>query len=210
MSRLALVGGTGKEGRGLAARFLARGHTVSIGSRDAARAAECATALGAHRGGENTEIVADAEIVVLCVPYAAHAETLRALAPHLNGQILLDLTVPLVPPAVRTVHLPPGRSAAEEGAVIVGDRARIVSGLHHVSSVHLGHADARIECDVLCCGDDDAAVESVIELIGDLGLRGLHAGPLRNAVALESLTPVLLHLNRRYRSAGTGLRITGL
>ena len=208
--RLALVGGTGKEGRGLAARLVAAGHEVVIGSRDAARAAACAEAIGAARGGENANVVKGADCVFLCVPYAAHAETLRSIVLSLSGQVLIDLTVPLVPPTVRTVHLPIGRSAAEEGAAIVGASARVVAALHHVSSVHLGQFDAKIDCDVLCCGDDEAAVDLAMALIGDLGLRALHAGPLQNAVALEALTPVLLHLNKRYRSAGAGLRFTGL
>jgi NADPH-dependent F420 reductase len=118
--------------------------------------------------------------------------------------------VPLRTPKVTRVHLPEGHAAALEAQALLGEGVRVVASLHHVSSVHLADADHAIDCDVLTCGDDNDAVELVCGLIGDLGMRGVHAGALANAVALESLTPVLIHLNKKYKSAGTGLRITGI
>jgi len=206
--RIGIIGGTGKEGRGLAARWKRAGYEVRIGSRDAARGAAKGAELGVAGGG-NVE-ACDADVVVLAVPYGAHAATLGALKPHLEGRVLVDITVPLRPPKVRQVHLPKGVSAAQEAAAILGEGVRVVAALHHVSSVKLGDPEAAIECDVLVCGDDAAAKETVVSVVEALGVRAFDAGPLLNAVALESLTPVLLHLNRRYGAKGAALRITGL
>jgi hypothetical protein len=194
--KIGLVGGTGKEGRGLAARWSRAGHELVIGSRDPAR-------------GDN-RAAARCDVAVICVPYAAHAETLRELAPDLAGRIVLDLVVPLAPPRVAQVSLPPGRAAALEAQQLLGDGARIVAALHHVSSVHLADPDHRIAGDVLVASDDPVAKEVVIGLCGDLGMRGVDAGPLVNAIALEAMTPVLLHMNRRYKTSGLGLTIAGL
>lgn len=212
--RIGVVGGTGKEGRGLALRWARAGHEVVIGSRDADRARARArelSALGcAVVGAHNEEAVLGAEVVVLCVPYAAHETTLRDLRPHLEGRVLIDITVPLRPPRVHEVHLPPGHAAALEAQHILEDAAKVVAALHHVSSTQLADPDHPIACDVLVCSDHDDARALAIGLVDDLGARGLDAGPLRNAVALEALTPVLIHLNKRYKSTGAGVRIAGL
>jgi len=213
--RIAVIGGTGKEGRGLAVRWARAGHEVQIGSRDAERARErareLAAASGARIAGSDNDSAARAcEVAVLAVPYAAHAATLTELKPALAGKVLIDLTVPLRPPKVRRVELPPGRAAALEAQALLGAETRVVAALHHVSSAHLGDPEHAVECDVLACSDDPAALEIALRLIADLGLRGLDAGPLVNAIALESLTPVLLHLNKRYQSPGAGVRFTGL
>ena len=123
---------------------------------------------------------------------------------------MVDITVPLQPPKVRQVHLPASQSAALQARSILGDGVRLVASLHHVTSVHLQDHAHRIACDVLVCSDDEEARSLTIGLITDLGLRGLDAGVLANAVALESLTPVLLHMNKRYKSPGTGICITGI
>ncbi len=193
--RIGLVGGTGKEGRGLAARWTRAGHECVIGSRDPAR-------------GDNAAAAA-CDVVVLCVPYAAQAATLAELAPRLGGTIVVDLVVPLAPPHVTRVSLPAGGAAAIEAQRLVPD-ARVVATLHHVSSAHLGDPAHQIPGDVLVCGDDAAAKEIVIGLVGELGARGVDAGPLANAVALEAMTPVLLYINKRYKAAGVGLAIAGL
>ncbi len=220
-----IVGGTGKQGTGLALRW-AKAHDVILGSRDAERAdataQECALALGGGggggegaspisiRGGTNTDAARDADVVVLSVPYAAHAATLTELAPVLAGKVLVDLTVPLKPPRVTVVHLPDGQAAALETQAIVGATTRVVAALHHVSSTHLGDLAHALEGDVLVAGDDADAKAIVIELIADLGMRGIDAGALANAIALEALTPVLLAINRRYKVRGAGLRILGI
>lgn len=218
--RIAVLGGTGKEGRGLALRWAIAGHAVSLGSRDAERARECAAQLASHGhghglgcgtidGGDNAWAVARSEVVLVSVPYSAHAGLLRELKLALEGRVVIDITVPLSPPRIAEVHLPPGHAAALEARAILGPAARVVATLHHVSSSHLGDPQRAIDCDVLVCSDHDDARSLVIGLIGDLGMRGLDAGPLRNAVALEALTPVLLHLNKRYGSK-TGVRFAGV
>jgi 8-hydroxy-5-deazaflavin:NADPH oxidoreductase len=212
--RIAVVGGTGKEGRGMALRWARAGHSVFIGSRDAERAREAAAELsaqaGSHiQGGENTEAVAASELVVLSVPYSAHASTLGALKAALAGRVLIDITVPLQPPKVTHVNLPAGQSAALEAQAILGAETPVVAALHHVSAVHLRDLDHAIECDVLACSDDKPALERALALIRDLGVRAVDAGPLRNAIALESLTPVLLHINRTLKGSA-GIRLTGV
>lgn len=212
---IGIVGGTGKEGRGLGLRWARAKHTVSIGSRDAERARATAAELSGLagvtvEGGSNAWAAERAEVVLLAVPYSAHRETLAGLAPVLSGRILIDITVPLNPPKVRQVHLPPGQAAAIEAHAIVGPTCPVVATLHHVSSAHLADADHAIDSDVLFCTDDDRARGVVSDLLRDLGLRPVDAGPLQNAIALESLTPVLLHINKAYKSAGSGLRITGI
>ncbi len=212
---IGIIGGTGKEGVGLAVRWARAGHRVLLGSRDAARAKAKADELraaghGVVEGGDNEWAARGAEVAVLAVPYSAHEATLRGLGDALAGRILVDITVPLQPPRVTVVQLPPGKAAALEAQAIVGPATRVVAALHHVSAAHLADPAHVIDCDVLVCGDDEPARAAVIGLIGDLGLRGIDAGALANAVALESLVPVLIHLNKRTRSAGTGIRITGI
>jgi NADPH-dependent F420 reductase len=217
--RIGIVGGTGREGRGLALRWAAAGHEVALGSRDAERARARAEELrallpggapGKIEGGSNEDAANGAQVVVLAVPYGAHEETLRGLATHLAGRVVIDITVPLQPPKVHQVHLPRGEAAAMEAQAILGPGTPVVAALHHVSSSHLGDPEHAVECDVLVCADDAKAMETTLGLIGELGLRALDAGPLRNAIALESLTPVLLHLGKRYKSPGVGVRFTGL
>jgi 8-hydroxy-5-deazaflavin:NADPH oxidoreductase len=213
--RVAIIGGTGKEGQGMALRWTRAGHEIWIGSRDSARAAASAEALAVRAGapvlgGENAWAVAQADVAVLSVPYAAHGETLAGLRQVLRGKILIDITVPLKPPDVRKVNLPSGRAAALEAQAFLGPETRVVAALHHVSAVHLADADHPLACDVLACSDDAEALATVLELCASMGTRAFDAGPLANAVALESLTPVLLHMNRKYKNPGIGIRLTGL
>jgi NADPH-dependent F420 reductase len=211
--RIGVIGGTGKEGSGLAVRWARAGHAVTIGSRDGERGRDAAGRLSiggvSIAGGSNLD-ACNADVVVLSVPYAAHAETLTSVRSALIAKTVVDITVPLKPPHVRRVHLPAGGAAALEAQALLGAETRVVAALHHVSSVHLADPDHQIDCDVLVCSNDEEARRTVIGLIADLGLRGLDAGPLDNAIALEALTPVLLHLNKVYRSPGAGIRFTGL
>jgi NADPH-dependent F420 reductase len=214
--RIAVVGGTGKEGRGMAARWARAGHELFIGSRDetraSARAAELQAELSGNvsiQGGANDWAVRASELVVLSVPYTAHESTLQSLKSVLDGRVLIDITVPLQPPKVTAVHVPAGKSAALEAQAILGSAGRVVAALHHVSAVHLRDLDHVIDCDVLACSDDAAALEQAMTLIRDLGVRAFNAGPLCNSVALEALTPVLLHINRSQKGLSVGIRITG-
>ncbi|MEZ4287834.1 MAG: NADPH-dependent F420 reductase [Polyangiales bacterium] len=213
--KIGIVGGTGREGQGLAIRWAKAGHDVMIGSRDATRGAEKATEFNKEfgvslKGGDNAQACAHGEVILVAVPYAAHASTFESIRGDVRDKIVIDITVPLKPPNVRSVNLPDGNSAALEAAKILGEETKLVAALHHISSEHLGDPEHNFDCDVLVCGNDKEARETVIEIVGDLGLRGIDAGVLKNAVALESLTPVLLHINKKYGSSGSGIRITGL
>jgi 8-hydroxy-5-deazaflavin:NADPH oxidoreductase len=212
--RLGIVGGTGKLGSGLAQRWARAGHTIAIGSRDPAKARAHAGELAARglavTGGDNAWAAQEGEVVVLTVPYEAHGETLRAIAQAVSGKVLVDVTVPLKPPKVSRVQLPAGQAAALEAQALVGPSTPVVATLHHVSATHVADLSHALECDVLVAADDARAKAVVIGLVRDLGVRGLDAGPLVNAIALESLTPVLIHLNRTYKSQGAGIVLTDL
>lgn len=213
---IAVLGGTGAEGSGLALRWANAGYSVIIGSREEARAQASAAELNeilgrdAVRGMANADAARAAELVVLSVPYKAHAPTLEGVKDELQGKILLDVTVPLVPPKVRQVTLPEGRSAAEEAQAIVGEGVRVVSAFQNVSAVYLKDLDYPVECDVLVTGDDADAKQLVLGLAEAIGTRGFDAGPLVNAVAAESLTPVLLAINKNHKVKHAGIRISGL
>lgn len=214
---IAVLGGTGKEGGGLALRWAHAGHRVIIGSRTAERAEEGAAALrellspGAELSGmANPEAAAAADIVVLSVPFAAQQATVGEVAPALAGKILIDVTVPLVPPKVSRVQLPEGGSAVEAVQRLLGDGVRVVSAFQNISAHHLTKLDEAVECDVLVCADDPAAADDVVALAQEIGLTAWNAGPLCNSVVAEGLTSVLIALNRRYKVPGSGIRLTGL
>jgi len=213
---IAVLGGTGKEGSGLAMRWALHGYRVIIGSRDAAKATARAAELNAQLGGEyltgmdNTTAAQQANLVVVSVPYQAHHDTLMGVREHLSGKIVIDVTVPLKPPQVRTVHVPDSKAAALEAQAILGAGVRVVSAFQNVSSEKMGDAQTEVQCDVLVTGDDEGAKDEVIKLVEAAGMRGFDAGPLVNSVAAESLTPVLLYMNKRYGKKGLGIRITGL
>lgn len=213
---VAVLGGTGKEGSGLAMRWALNGYRVIIGSRDAARAAAKAQEFNQELGGdyligmENAAAAADAHIVVLSVPYSAHKATLESVRDHLAGKILVDVTVPLNPPKVRTVHLPEGRAAALEAQSYLGDDVRVVAAFQNVSSEELRDPHHVVDCDVLVCSNDAEAKSEVMALVQATGMRGIDAGSLTNAIAVEALTPVILYINKAYGVKGAGIRITGI
>jgi NADPH-dependent F420 reductase len=213
---IAILGGTGQEGGGLALRWAKAGHQVVLGSRSAdkaiATAEEMNRTLGRNdvRGAANKDAAAAAEIVVLTVPFAAQRSTVEEVRDALAGKILVDATVPLVPPKVARVQLPQQGSAVAAIQTALGEGVRVVSAFQNVSAHHLKDLDHAVDCDVLVCGDDVAAREAVIGLAADAGLRGIHAGPIVNSAAAEALTSVLISINMRYKSSGAGIRITGL
>jgi NADPH-dependent F420 reductase len=213
---VAVIGGTGKEGSGLAMRWALNGYHVIIGSRDGERAQAHAETLNGEIGADlikgmaNQDAAAAANLVALTVPYSAHKSTLESIKEQLQGKILVDVTVPLQPPKVRTVHLPPGGSAAQEAQALVGEGVRVVSALQNITHEKLQDIDHAIDSDVLMTGDDADAKEEVGKLIEAAGLRPVDAGPLANAVAAESLTAVILYIHKRYGIKGAGVRITGL
>ena len=206
---IAVLGGTGAEGSGLAARWAAAGYRVLVGSRSEERAVEFAAEIGAE-GMDNAAAAAACDIAVLTVPYQAQRATLTALREPLQGKILVDVTVPLVPPKVMRVQLPEEGCAAQIAQVVLGEGVRVVSAFQNVSAGHLNDPDHEIDCDVLVTGDDPAARGEVVKLAEAVGLTAIEAGPLDNAVAAEALTSLLIWINRKYRSPGAGIRITAL
>ena len=232
---IGIVGGTGDVGRGLARRWARAGYSVIIGSRRADSAEAAARALNqaaqtegwarpgakagdgaevqseqspAVRGLDNSAAAQRAELLVLTVPFAAQSATLKSIAAQAQGKILVDVTVPLAPPKVARVQLPAQGSAGQIAQSVLGEGVRVVSAVQNVAAAHL-HSDEPIACDVLVCGNDKAARQAVIELLADIGLRGLHAGLIDNAAAAEALTSVLINLNKRYKTH-TGIKITGI
>lgn len=213
---ICVVGGTGAEGSGLALRWAHAGHQVSIGSRDATRAEATARELNemlgrqAIIGTDNVSGVAAAKVVVLTVPFSAQVATIATLKPHLTGKILIDVTVPLVPPSVSRVQLPPTDSCVVAAQQMLGENVRVVSAFQNVSAHKLKKLDQTIDCDVLVASDDKDARAIGILLAKDAGLRGINAGPLANSVVAESLTSALIWINRTYKIPDAGIRITGL
>ena len=215
---LAMLGATGDLGGGLARRWAAAGYSIVIGSRSREKGAGSAEDVNDQlrglglpatvRGTDNLSAAEEGDLVVLTVPYAFQRATLEAVRGALQGKILVDCTVPLVPPKVARVQLPAEGCAAVIAQQTVGQDVRVVSAFQNVGAAHLREDDA-VDCDVLVTGDDPAARAEVIELIEALGMRGWHAGPLDNAAAAEALTSILIQLNRKYGIAGAGIRITG-
>jgi 8-hydroxy-5-deazaflavin:NADPH oxidoreductase len=215
-ARIAVLGGTGKEGAGLALRWANAGHRIVIGSRARERAAQAATAINTRIGAERAEgldnagAAASGDIVVLTVPFAAQLATLQEVRTALAGKILIDVTVPLVPPQVGRAQLPEGGSAVLAAQNMLGAGVRVVSAFQNVSAELLSDLDRPIDCDVLVCGDDREARAQVIALAREAGMRALHAGPLVNSVVAEALTSVLITINRQYKITHSGIAITGL
>ena len=210
---IAIVGGTGAEGSGLAIRWARAGYRVIVGSRSAERAAARADELSGHgqvEGAGNAEAASAADIGVVTVPFAAQRQTMTDIAEAARGKIVIDVTVPLVPPRVARVQLPPEGSAAAIAQAILGPETKVVSAFQNVAADHLADPGYELDCDVLVCGDGKEARAQAVALIEAAGLRGIEAGPLDNAVAAEALTSVLIWINRRYESPGSGIRITGL
>jgi NADPH-dependent F420 reductase len=205
---IAIVGGTGKLGAAIAYRLARAGYRVILGSRDPARASATAGELGVEAADSNAAAAAAGDIVIVTVPFAAQDATLADIAPHVAGKIVVDTTVPLVPPKVMRVQMPPEGSAAIRAAGLLGESVRTVSAFHNVAAHKLA-SDADIGCDVLVFGDDKDARAEVVALADAMGLRGLHAGALVNSAAAEAMTSILIFLNKTYRVDGAGIRITG-
>ncbi|MBU3672811.1 MAG: NADPH-dependent F420 reductase [Sinobacteraceae bacterium] len=213
MNSIALIGGTGALGAAIARRLAKAGESVILGSRDPAKAAAAAAALQAEigrpvQGLGNAEAAATAAIVIVTVPFNSQETTLAEIAPACRGKIVVDTTVPLMPPKVMRVQLPAEGSAAVRAQRLLGEGVTVVSAFHNVAAHKLA-TDAEVECDVLVFGDERAAREQVLRLVSQCGLRGLHGGALVNSAAAEALTSVLIFLNKTYAVDGAGVRITG-
>jgi len=212
---LAIIGGTGALGSGLAHRFVAAGFPIIIGSRNAEKGREAASRLVAPTGsvtplGASNEDAARAgEVILITVPWVSQSGILDTIQAFVDGKLVVDTTVPLRPPKVARVQLPREGCAALVTQGRLGPGARVVSAFHNVAAHKLKSPNS-IDCDVLVFGDDAKDREFVIALAKEIGLRGLHAGPLGNSVAAEALTSVLIGINRAYKVDGAGLRITGV
>jgi len=213
---ICVIGGTGAQGGGLALRWANAGHAVTVASRDAAKAKTAAQELNAILGSERiaganyVKGVADASIIVLTVPFASQLSTIDSLKDQLAGKILIDVTVPLVPPKVSTVQLPGTDSCIVNVQKLLGPDVRVVSAFQNVSAHKLKKLDHEIDCDVLVTCDDEDARAIGIVLAKDAGLHGVDAGLLANSVVAEALTSALIWINRKYKVPDAGIRITGL
>jgi len=216
MLTVAVLGGTGKEGKGLAYRWARAGYQVLIGSRTPEKAVTAASQIlelldggGSVVGMSNEEAAQQANIAVLTVPFAAHRSTLESVKDSLKGKLLIDVTAPLVPPKVSKVQMPPAGSAAQEAKEVVGEGVEVVAAFQNVSYEHLlGEAD--VECDVLVTGTSKAARLEALKLVEAAGLTGWDAGPIENSVVAEGLTSVLININKQYGSTHAGIKITGV
>lgn len=212
---IAVVGGTGALGSAVAWRAARAGYSVTIGSRNEAKAQEAARQLknrlpetASIAGMANAAAAKAAEIVFLTVPYASHESTLADILEAVAGKILVDATVPLVPPKVATYQAPASGTASLRAKTLLDDSTQVVSALQNVAA-HKLEEDIDVDCDVLVCGDSLDARQAVIDILAAIGLRGLHAGGLANSAAAEALTSILIGINKRYKTDGAGIRITG-
>ncbi len=211
---IAILGGTGDLGTGLAIRWSKAGHKIVIGSRTLEKAQNAVANLHSispetpAEAMENADAAAAGDIVVLTVPAEHQVSTLETVRAGLSGKILIDVTVPLVPPKVGTVQLPPEGSAGKRAQDFLGDDVMVVSAFQNVAA-HLLQEDVHIECDVLVAGNKKDARDRVIELVSDAGMTGWHAGPIANAAAAEALTSILITINRRHDISHSGLKIVG-
>lgn len=215
----AVLGGTGSLGFGLVLRLAQSGRRVIIGSRSLEKAQEAVarayeilagngTAMIDIRAEENGDAAELADLVAVTVPYAQQKTLLAEVAPHLQGKIVIDATVPLLPPKVGTVQLPEGGSAAVAAQAMLGADVRLVSAFQNVAADKLQSLEP-LECDVLVAGNDKAACIEVVELIKTLGMMSYYVGPLANSAATEALTSLLIQINRQF-NCQAGIRITGI
>ena len=215
---IAIIGGTGKEGKGLAYRWVKAGYQVIIGSRSAEKAQtavdEMAEMLDEEQrrllsGQENAAAVRASQLAVLTVPYQFHKDILTALKADLAGKYLIDVTVPLVPPKVSTVQVPPEGSAAMQAQLILGEETAVISAFQNIS-FGLLLSDEKIECDVLVCGKDKQAREVGQQMVRAAGLTAWDAGPLENSIVAEGFTSVLIRINKQAGTKNAGIQITNV
>jgi 8-hydroxy-5-deazaflavin:NADPH oxidoreductase len=211
---IAILGGTGDLGTGLAIRWAKAGHAIIIGSRTQEKADAAVAELKKispqtpAKAMMNSAAAAAGDIVVLTVPFEHQLSTLESVRDGLQGKILIDVTVPLIPPKVGTVQLPPEGSAGKRAQNYLGDGVKVVTAFQNVAA-HLLQQDVKIECDVLVAGNSKEARDKVVELVEIAGMTGWHAGPIENSAAAEALTSILIQINRRHSISHSGIKIVG-
>ena len=214
--KIAILGGTGDQGPGLALRLAMAGEEAIIGSRSRERAEQVAAELNAElgdariRGMENPQAAEAAEIVMMTVPYSAHVSTLESVKTQVAGKIFVDVSVPLDPENPRRMKMPPAGSATEEAQEILGSAARVVAAFQNVAAHLLRDPRHAIDCDVLVCGNDAEAKKTVIGLVAKMGMQAYDVGPATSARVVEGLTSILIGVNIRNKVKGAGIRLTGL
>jgi hypothetical protein len=216
MMKIAIIGGTGKEGKGLGYRWAKFGHTVIIGSRIKEKAEMAAQDVekllnsnGKVLGMDNLSAAKEAEIIVLTIPYSAHQDTCKYIKDVVVGKLVIDVTVPLIPPKVTKVQMPEAGSATMEAKLVFGEDIHLAAAFQNISYEHLLQ-DEEINCDVLVTGDSKDTRERTIQLVKEAGLVGWDAGPIENSVVLEGLTSILIGLNKKHGINNAGIRITGI
>jgi len=213
MASIAIIGGTGALGKGIARRLAKAGHAVTIGSRSAEKAQAVAEEMAKDVGdlgfAANEDAASGKDIVIVTVPYASQADTLTLIRDKVGEAVVVDTTVPLVPPKVMRVQLPDAGCAALEAKALLGDDVRFVSAFHNVSA-HLLDSDDPVDCDILVFSDDIEARKTIVDLCPGMGLRGLSGGSLNNSAAAEALTSILIYMNKTYKADGAGIRFTNL
>lgn len=213
---IAILGGTGKEGKGLAYRWAKAGYRVLIGSRQEEKALVVADELRAMldgseqiKGMTNELAAGQADLVVITVPYAAHKAMCEQMREYVQGKIVIDVTVPLVPPKVTKVQMPPAGSATQEAQQIFGEGVQVIAAFQNISYEHLLH-DEETNCDVLVCGGNKTSRQVVLKLVAAAGLVGWDAGVIENSVVVEGMTSILIGLNKQFGIQSAGIRITGI
>ena len=212
---IGIIGGTGKEGKGLAYRWAKTGHRIIIGSRQEEKALKAAedvnNLLGSKlvEGSLNEAAASQADLVVLTVPYTAHIDMCHLIKPYIQGKVIIDVTVPIVPPKITLVQLPPEGSAAQQAQAIFGDDVQVVSAFQNIAYEHLLNNEP-IACDVLVTGGKKETRMLVIDLIKEIGLTAWNAGPIANSVVAEGLTSILIGLNKQFGVESSGIQITGI
>lgn len=213
---IGIIGGTGKEGKGLAFRWGRFGYKVIIGSRQADKAEAAAAEVRALLNGKgevigatNPDAAQAADLVVMTVPFSAHTSMLEMIKPFVQGKIVIDVTVPLVPPKVTRVQMPAAGSACLETQQILGEGVKVVAAFQNISYENLLHNED-VKCDVLVCGNGKAARDAVLTLVRAAGLVGWDAGPLENSMVVEGMTSILIGINKQYGVEAAGIQITGV
>jgi NADPH-dependent F420 reductase len=214
--KIAIVGGTGKEGKGLAYRLAKTGFQVCIGSREIEKAMNAASELNAMEnystkiiGQLNSDVSKQADIVIVTVPYSGHQSTLESIKENVQGKIVVDVSVPLVPPRITRVQMPAAGSAGQEAQLILGENVFVVSAFQNIPYERL-ITDEVMRCDVLVCGNSKEAKQEILAIAIAIGLTAWDAGPIENSVIPEGMTSILIGINKQFGTTSAGIQITGV